>query len=72
MFLNHANSLIKAKARPVPINPLANWQPKFSIDVVFSKLNRIAERDVNVDPNDPNFDINLFLIEDKRKRNTDL
>jgi hypothetical protein len=71
LFLQHANALIRRNASPPRVNGLKDWKPKFAVDVVFSKINRIAERDVNVKPNDTNHDINLYLIEDNRKRNTD-
>lgn len=71
LFLQHANALIRKAASPPRVNHLADWKPKFAVDVVFSKINRIAERDVNVNTNDPNHDINLYLIQDTRKRNTD-
>jgi len=71
LFLQHANTLIRRNASPPRVNNLADWKPKFAVDVVFSKINRISERDVNVNVNDPQHDINLYLIEDTRKRNTD-
>lgn len=71
LFLGYVNNLIDKRAKPAPENPLKTWKPKFCVDVVFSRLNRISIRDVEVDPGDPTHEIKLKLIADTRKRFTD-
>lgn len=72
LFLHYTNNLIKKNASPPRTNYLENWKPKFAVDIIFSRINRIAERDVDVNENDINNNINLYLISDTRKRNTDV
>lgn len=72
LFDKFVTSQLLKNAPPEPVNMLETWKPRFEVDVVFSKLNRISVRECTVDPTDPNNEIQMKLVADTRKRNYDL
>ena len=47
-FNGFVDKRVRAVARPDPVNAYKDWKPSFSIDYIFSTLNRIPETAVEV------------------------